>query len=96
MDRNLKTATFAAGCFWGVEEAFHHIPGVLGTEVGYSGGHVKNPTYEKVSGGATGHAESVKIIYDPRQVSYGRLLEVFWDSHDPPTPNQQGPDIGSQ
>lgn len=96
MNKNIKIATFAAGCFWGIEEAFHHLPEVLETEVGYSGGHTENPTYEEVCSDKTGHAESVKITYDPRAISYGRLLEVFWDSHDPTTPNRQGPDIGSQ
>jgi peptide-methionine (S)-S-oxide reductase len=96
MNKNIQIATFAAGCFWGVEEAFHHLPGVLETEVGYSGGHTENPNYEQVSSGTTGHAESVRLKYDPEKIQYEKLLEIFWDSHDPTTPNQQGPDIGSQ
>ena len=96
MIKNLSTTTFAAGCFWGVEEEFMHLPGVLETEVGYSGGHTENPTYEQVCADATGHAEAVRLRYDPAKVTYEKLLEKFWELHDPTTPNQQGPDIGSQ
>jgi peptide-methionine (S)-S-oxide reductase len=96
MIQKTKQATFAAGCFWGVEEEFMHVPGVLETEVGYSGGHTKNPTYENVCSDTTGHAESVRLTYDPEKVSYEKLLDIFWNLHDPTTPNRQGPDVGSQ
>jgi len=91
-----KKATFAAGCFWGVEAAFRRVKGILSTQVGYSGGHVANPSYREVCTGKTGHAESVRLEYDPDIISYDELLEVFWDMHDPTSPNRQGPDIGSQ
>jgi len=91
-----QKATFAAGCFWSVELVYQREPGVLKTEVGYTGGHVKNPTYEQTCSGTTGHAESVQVEFDPKQVSYERLLEIFWNKHDPTTPNRQGNDIGSQ
>ncbi|HUT31577.1 MAG TPA: peptide-methionine (S)-S-oxide reductase MsrA [Sedimentisphaerales bacterium] len=91
-----EKATFAAGCFWGVEAAFRQIKGVVSTSVGYTGGHFEKPTYRDVCSDRTGHAEAVEVIYDPRQVSYERLLEVFWNIHDPTTPNRQGPDVGSQ
>jgi len=92
----LETATFAAGCFWGVEEAFRNVKGVISTEVGYTGGRTENPTYRDVCRGDTGHAEAVNIAFDPAVVSLGELLDAFWNSHDPTTRNRQGPDIGSQ
>lgn len=89
-------ATFAAGCFWGVEETFRNIPGVLETSVGYMGGHTQNPTYQDVCTDQTGHAEVVQVTYDPAIVSYEKLLEVFWQNHNPTLLNRQGPDVGSQ
>ncbi len=91
-----ELAAFAEGCFWGSEDTFRHVSGVVATAVGYSGGHTSNPSYEDVCGHDTGHAETVLVEFDPRKVAYAQLLRVFWDSHDPTTPNQQGPDIGDQ
>ncbi|MDB4978562.1 MAG: msrA [Candidatus Peribacteria bacterium] len=91
-----QLATFGAGCFWGVEETFRQLPGVLETAVGYTGGTLENPTYEAVCNNSTGHAEAVQITYDPAQVTYEQLLDVFWNNHNPTTPNQQGPDFGTQ
>ncbi len=91
-----RKATFAAGCFWGVEAAFRQIDGVTATEVGYAGGHTDNPTYEEVCSHTTGHAEVVQVTYDPDRVSYEQLLDVFWGKHDPTQLNRQGWDIGDQ
>ena len=92
----MKKATFAAGCFWGVEAAFRQVQGVKSTTVGYSGGSLDNPSYKDVCTDRTGHAECVLVEYDPAQVTYEQLLDVFWASHDPTTMNRQGPDLGTQ
>ncbi len=91
-----QKAMFAAGCFWGVEKYFHRLDPSMKTTVGYTGGTTKNPSYEEVCTGRTGHAEALDIEYDPAKVRYEDLLELFWRMHDPTTPNRQGPDIGSQ
>jgi peptide-methionine (S)-S-oxide reductase len=92
----MEKATFAAGCFWGVEATFQKVKGVKSTAVGYSGGVLENPTYQDVCTDRTGHAEAVQVEYDPAQVPYEKLLEIFWSNHDPTTRNRQGPDIGAQ
>ena len=92
----LDTATFGAGCFWCVEADFQQLKGVYSVESGYSGGHIKNPTYREVCTGTTGHAEACQITFDPSVISYTELLEVFWQTHDPTTLNRQGGDIGAQ
>lgn len=92
----LQYATFAAGCFWGVEETFRETPGVIATAVGYAGGSTDNPTYKQVCSDTTGHAEVVHLQFDPARVSYEQLLDIFWANHNPTTLNRQGPDVGSQ
>ena len=92
----METAMFGAGCFWGVEETFRRTPGVIETAVGYAGGKTKNPTYKDVCTDETGHAEVVRVVFDPAKVTYGQLLDVFCKGHNPTTLNRQGPDFGSQ
>src|SRR5580658_11207899 len=89
-----KLAAFAGGCFWGVEDAFRHVPGVVATAVGYAGGHTPNPSYEEVCTHTTGHAETVLVEYDPTHLPYEQLLRVFWKIHDPTQGERQGPDVG--
>ena len=92
----METAIFGAGCFWGVEAAFRRQPGVIETEVGYAGGATVDPTYEDVCAADTGHAEVVRLRFDPETVAYERLLDLFWEIHDPTTPDRQGLDVGRQ
>jgi peptide-methionine (S)-S-oxide reductase len=91
-----QLAAFAEGCFWGSEDTFRHVDGVTATAVGYAGGHTTRPTYEDVCSHTTGHAEAVLVEFDPARVTYAKLLETFWNSHDPTTKNRQGPDVGDQ
>ncbi|HJU86963.1 MAG TPA: peptide-methionine (S)-S-oxide reductase MsrA [Gemmatimonadota bacterium] len=92
----MEKATFAAGCFWGVEETFRQLPGVVDTAVGFMGGTTASPSYREVCSGRTGHAEVVDLEYDPSRITYDELLEAFWSIHDPTTLNRQGPDVGDQ
>lgn len=95
-ENKLEKATFGAGCFWGVEDAFRKLHGVIDAQVGYAGGDFDHPSYQDVCSGVTGHAEVVEVTFNPQIVSYGDLLDLFWDIHDPTTLNRQGPDIGAQ
>lgn len=91
-----EIATFAAGCFWGVEAKLRQVKGIINTRVGYTGGQTPSPTYKAVCTGMTGHAEAIEITFEPSIISYDNLLDLFWQIHDPTTPNQQGPDFGTQ
>lgn len=93
---SLEVATFGSGCFWCTEAIFQNVDGVAKVESGYMGGHVKNPTYKEVCSGLTGHAEVIQVSFDPNEVSYAELLEIFWKTHDPTTLNKQGADVGTQ
>lgn len=95
-DANLQLATFGSGCFWCTEAIFQNLDGVESAVSGYMGGHVKNPTYKEVCSGLTGHAEVIQVTYDPNEISYDELLEIFWKTHDPTTLNKQGADLGTQ
>ena len=96
MENKKEKATFAAGCFWHIEEVFEKVPGVIATRVGYIGGKMKNPTYQQVCSLDTGHVEATEVSFDPEKISYEKLLDVFWNIHDPTTKGRQGPDVGSQ
>ena len=96
IDPRIQVATFGSGCFWCTEAIFQNVDGVQKVESGYMGGHVKNPTYKEVCSGLTGHAEVIQVTYDPSEVNYDELLEIFWKTHDPTTPNRQGADVGTQ
>ena len=91
-----ETATLGGGCFWCVEAVYERLPGILSVTSGYAGGHTENPTYEQIGTGKTGHAEVVRIEYDPEKISYDKIADLFWDAHDPTTPNRQGADVGPQ
>ncbi len=96
MKNKTEKATFAAGCFWHPEEVFEKIPGVISTRVGYTGGKMKDPTYQQVCSLDIGHLETTEVTFDPRKISYEELLDIFWNIHDPTTKDRQGPDVGSQ
>lgn len=91
-----ETATLGGGCFWCVEAVYERLPGILSVTSGYAGGHTENPTYEQIGTGKTGHAEVVQIEYDPSKISFEKIIDLFWDAHDPTTPNRQGADVGPQ